>query len=162
MWHPARGVATYQSRQTSGGHPVRPSMPLRLLPRQTRPGGLEPPTTGLGNRCSIRLSYGRCGFLALWAHTCHPLAKVASSVRTSPALSTTIAITKKPAVVAGVLGLVWPSSSSAERQPWQRLDGSRILFRLAQPRVDIERQLGVAVPQPFLHDLDVNPSPGQG
>ena len=24
-----------------------------------RPGGLEPPTTGLENRCSIRLSYGR-------------------------------------------------------------------------------------------------------
>ncbi len=24
-----------------------------------RPGGLEPPARGLGNRCSIRLSYGR-------------------------------------------------------------------------------------------------------
>jgi hypothetical protein len=24
------------------------------------PGGLEPPTNGLGNRCSVLLSYGTC------------------------------------------------------------------------------------------------------
>ena len=31
-----------------------------------RPGGLEPPTTGLENRCSIRLSYGRANGSGNW------------------------------------------------------------------------------------------------
>ena len=34
-----------------------------------RPRGLEPPARGLGNRCSIRLSYGRTGYDALYYNT---------------------------------------------------------------------------------------------
>ena len=66
----------YAVKQVEMGIPVRrpdsSNVPVRVLsglrsrmsvekasPRLVRPRGLEPPACGLGNRCSILLSYGR-------------------------------------------------------------------------------------------------------
>ena len=55
----------------------RSSRPCKRERRLVRPAGLEPATPGLGNRCSIHLSYGRnqclCGLSRPRPSTCHTL-----------------------------------------------------------------------------------------
>ncbi len=65
---PTSGITIQDSNQLSYSHhwnhtgypSPRPGAAASRL-RLARPAGLEPATTGLEGRCSIRLSYGRLG-----------------------------------------------------------------------------------------------------
>ena len=58
-WLANRPPSRFALRRTSSWLASRSSLMIARERRLVRPAGLEPATPGLGNRCSILLSYGR-------------------------------------------------------------------------------------------------------
>jgi hypothetical protein len=72
------------------------------------PGGVEPPTNGLGNRCSIQLSYGAMSFTTnhlLWItrHSCKQQS-IAGSVNEPSRLRSAKAHSEFDSTVMGLAG----------------------------------------------------------